>query len=127
MAGVKTASETETGEPATKQRFITYAEAGVEAVSEEMRRDASICYMGQGVGPRGGNFQQSRGLWAEFGGERVRDTPIAERGQTGLGIGAALAGSRPIVDIVFLDFVLEAICEIIQQASTILYISDGKF
>jgi len=66
-------------------------------------------------------------LWAEFGGERVRDTPIAERGQTGLGIGAALAGSHPIVDIVFLDFVLEAICEIIQQASTIHYISNGKF
>jgi len=57
----------------------------------------------------------------------VRDTPIAERGQTGLGIGAALAGSHPIVDIVFLDFVLEGICEIIQQASTIHYISNGQF
>lgn len=127
MGGVKTASEAETGQPAAKQRLITYAEAGVEAIREEMRRDSSIFYMGQGIGPRGGNFQQSRGLWAEFGGERVRDTPIAERGQTGLGIGAALAGSHPIVDIVFLDFVLEAICEIIQQASTIHYISDGKF
>jgi len=125
--GVKTASEAETGQSATNQRLITYAEAGVEAISEEMRRDPTIFYMGQGVGPRGGNFQQSRGLWTEFGGVRVRDTPIAERGQTGLGIGAALAGSHPIVDIVFLDFVLEAICEIIQQASTIHYISDGKF
>jgi pyruvate/2-oxoglutarate/acetoin dehydrogenase E1 component len=127
MGGVKTEFQPETGEPVAKQRLITYAEAGVEAVREEMRHDSSILYMGQGIGPRGGNFQQSRGLWAEFGGERVRDTPIAERGQTGLGIGAALAGSRPIVDIVFLDFVLEAICEIIQQASTIHYISDGKF
>jgi acetoin:2,6-dichlorophenolindophenol oxidoreductase subunit beta len=127
MSGVKTASQGETGQPADTQRLITYADAGVEAVREEMRRDPSIFYMGQGIGPRGGNFQQSRGLWAEFGEERVRDTPIAERGQTGLGIGAALAGSRPIVDIVFLDFVLEAICEIIQQASTIHYISDGKF
>jgi pyruvate/2-oxoglutarate/acetoin dehydrogenase E1 component len=127
MAAVKTASEAETDQPAAQQRLITYAEAGVEAVREEMRRDPTILYMGQGIGARGGNFQQSRGLWAEFGGERVRDTPIAERGQTGLGIGAALAGSRPIVDIVFLDFVLEAICEIIQQASTIHYISDGKF
>jgi acetoin:2,6-dichlorophenolindophenol oxidoreductase subunit beta len=127
MSGVKTASQAETGQPADTQRLITYADAGVEAVREEMRRDPSIFYMGQGIGPRGGNFQQSRGLWAEFGEERVRDTPIAERGQTGLGIGAALAGSRPIVDIVFLDFVLEAICEIIQQASTIHYISDGKF
>jgi len=127
MGGVKTASQAEAGQTADQQRLITYAEAGVEAVREEMRRDPSIFYMGQGIGPRGGNFQQSRGLWAEFGGERVRDTPIAERGQTGLGIGAALAGSHPIVDIVFLDFVLEAICEIIQQASTIHYISDGKF
>jgi acetoin:2,6-dichlorophenolindophenol oxidoreductase subunit beta len=127
MGGVKTASEAETGQSAANQRLITYAEAGVEAISEEMRRDPTIFYMGQGVGPRGGNFQQSRGLWKEFGDMRVRDTPIAERGQTGLGIGAALAGSHPIVDIVFLDFVLEAICEIIQQASTIHYISDGKF
>jgi pyruvate/2-oxoglutarate/acetoin dehydrogenase E1 component len=127
MGGVKTASHAEAGQPADKQRLITYAEAGVEGVREEMRRDPSIFYMGQGIGPRGGNFQQSRGLWEEFGGERVRDTPIAERGQTGLGIGAALAGSHPIVDIVFLDFVLEAIGEIIQQASTIHYISNGKF
>jgi pyruvate/2-oxoglutarate/acetoin dehydrogenase E1 component len=127
MGGVKIASQAETGQSPETQRLITYAEAGVEGVREEMRRDPSIFYMGQGIGPRGGNFQQSRGLWAEFGGERVRDTPIAERGQTGLGIGAALAGSHPIVDIVFLDFVLEAICEIIQQASTIHYISNGKF
>src|ERR1700704_675220 len=127
MGGVKTASQAEAGQPADHQRLITYAEAGVEAVREEMRRDSSIFYMGQGIGARGGNFQQSRGLHAEFGGERVRDTPIAERGQTGLGIGAALVGSHPIVDIVFLDFVLEAICEIIQQASTIHYISNGQF
>jgi pyruvate/2-oxoglutarate/acetoin dehydrogenase E1 component len=127
MGGVKIASQAETGQSPDTQRLITYAEAGVEGVREEMRRDPSIFYMGQGIGPRGGNFQQSRGLWAEFGEERVRDTPIAERGQTGLGIGAALAGSHPIVDIVFLDFVLEAICEIIQQASTIHYISNGKF
>lgn len=93
---------------AENQRVITYAQAGVEGVREEMRRNPNIFYIGQGIGPRGGNFQQSRGLWDEFGEERVRDTPIAERGQTGLGIGAALAGSHPIVDIVFLDFTLEA-------------------
>src|SRR5580704_5751724 len=115
-------------EPSTEaQRVITYAEAGVEALREEMRRNPNIFYIGQGIGPRGGNFQQSRGLWEEFGEERVRDTPIAERAQTGFGIGAALAGSHPIVDIVFLDFTLEAMGEIIQQASTIHYISSGKF
>lgn len=117
----------ETSGVSPSERLISYAEAGVEGVREEMRRDESIFYIGQGVGPRGGNFQQSRGLWAEFGKDRVRDTPIAERGQVGLGIGAALVGSHPIVDIVFFDFVLEAIGEIIQQASTIHYISNGQF
>jgi pyruvate/2-oxoglutarate/acetoin dehydrogenase E1 component len=126
MAGSKTAAAV-TDQATVGERVISYAEAGVEAMREEMRRDPSIFYMGQGIGPRGGNFQQSRGLWTEFGAERVRDTPIAERGQTGLGIGAALAGSHPVVDIVFLDFVLEAIAEIIQQASTIHYISNGRF
>lgn len=109
------------------QRIITYAQAGADGVREEMRRNPDIFYIGQGIGPRGGNFQQSRGLWEEFGEERVRDTPIAERAQTGLGIGAALAGSHPIVDIVFLDFTLEAMGEIVQQASTIHYISNGAF
>jgi pyruvate/2-oxoglutarate/acetoin dehydrogenase E1 component len=115
-------------EPASEtQRVITYAQAGVEGVREEMRRNPNIFYIGQGIGPRGGNFQQSRGLWDEFGEARVRDTPIAERAQTGFGIGAALAGSHPIVDIVFMDFTLEAMGEIVQQASTIHYISNGRF
>jgi pyruvate/2-oxoglutarate/acetoin dehydrogenase E1 component len=125
MAVTKTTTAAEASHTSGDHRIISYAEAGVEALREEMRRNPNIIYMGQGIGPRGGNFQQSRGLWKEFGESRVRDTPIAERGQTGLGIGAALAGSHPVVDIVFLDFVLEAICEIIQQASTIHYISNG--
>jgi pyruvate/2-oxoglutarate/acetoin dehydrogenase E1 component len=115
-------------EPSTPtQRVLTYAQAGVEGVREEMRRNPNIFYIGQGIGPRGGNFQQSRGLWEEFGDARVRDTPIAERAQTGIGIGAALAGSHPLVDIVFMDFTLEAMGEIVQQASTIHYISNGRF
>lgn len=109
------------------ERIITYAQAGVEGVREEMRRNPDIFYIGQGIGPRGGNFQQSRGLWDEFGEERVRDTPIAERAQAGIGVGAALAGCHPIIDIVFLDFTLEAMGEIVQQASTIHYISNGRF
>lgn len=108
-------------------RIISYAQAGVEGVREEMRLNPDIFYIGQGIGPRGGNFQQSKGLWDEFGEARVRDTPIAERAQTGFGIGAALAGSHPIVDIVFMDFTLEAMGEIVQQASTIHYISNGRF
>jgi len=110
-----------------KERTISYVEAGVEALREEMRRDPTIFYIGQGIGPRGGNWQQTRGLCAEFGEDRLRDTPISEVGQTGIGIGAALAGSRPIVDIVFLDFMLETCGMLIQQASTTHYISNGKF
>ena len=110
-----------------KERTITYAEAGVEALREEMRRDPTIFYIGTGIGPRGGNWQQTRGLWAEFGEERLRDTPISELAMMGMGVGAAMAGSRPIVDIVFLDFVLETMAQLIQQASTAHYISNGKF
>lgn len=112
---------------AAPDRIISYAEAGTEALKEELRRDPSIFYIGQGIGPRGGNFQQSRGLWAEFGDERVRDTPIAELAQTAIGFGAAIAGSRPIVDIVFFDFIMEASGQLVQQASTVHYISNGKF
>ena len=111
------------GKPQT--RTISYAEAGIEALRDAMRRDPSIVYMGQGIGVRGGNWQQTRGLFAEFGGHRLRDTPISEIGQTGIGIGAAMSGSRPVVDIVFMDFVLEAMSQIVQQASTIHYISNG--
>jgi pyruvate/2-oxoglutarate/acetoin dehydrogenase E1 component len=113
--------------PASTERIITYAAAGVEALREEMGRDETIVYFGQGIGARGGNFQQTRGLWTDFGEERLRDTPISELAQAGFGIGAAMAGSRPVVDIVFLDFTAEASGQIVQQASTIHYTSNGKF
>jgi acetoin:2,6-dichlorophenolindophenol oxidoreductase subunit beta len=111
---------------AEQGRVITYTEAGVEALREEMRRDDSIVYIGQGIGPRGGNFRQTRGLWKEFGDERLRDTGICELGATGVAIGAAMAGSRAVVDEVFLDFALEAITQIVQQAANICYTSNGK-
>ena len=123
----KAAAEGAPSQAQAPERIISYVEAGIEAIREEMRRDPTIFYIGQGIGPRGGNFQQSRGLWVEFGEERVRDTPISELGQTGLGIGAAMSGCRPIVDIVFLDFMLTSLDQIVQQASTIHYISNGKF
>jgi pyruvate/2-oxoglutarate/acetoin dehydrogenase E1 component len=107
-------------------RVITYADAGVEALREEMRRDSSIVYIGQGIGPRGGNFRQTKGLWKEFGDDRLRDTGICELGATGVAIGAAMAGTRTIVDEVFLDFALEAITQIVQQAANISYMSNGK-
>ena len=107
-------------------RVITYGDAGVEALREEMRRDDSIVYIGQGIGSRGGNFRQTRGLWQEFGDDRLRDTGICELGATGAAIGAAMAGTRTVVDEVFLDFALEAITQIVQQAANISYMSNGK-
>jgi pyruvate/2-oxoglutarate/acetoin dehydrogenase E1 component len=107
-------------------REISYVDAGVEALREEMQRDSTIVYIGQGIGPRGGNFRQTRGLCQEFGEERLRDTGISELGATGVAIGAAMAGTRAIVDEVFLDFSLEAMTQIIQQAANICYSSNGK-
>lgn len=107
-------------------REITYGEAGVEALREEMARDSAIVYIGQGIGPRGGNFRQTRGLWKEFGDHRLRDTGISELAETGIAIGAATNGTRAIVDEVFLDFILEAMTQVIQQAATIHYLSNGK-
>jgi acetoin:2,6-dichlorophenolindophenol oxidoreductase subunit beta len=107
-------------------REITYVDAGVEALREEMLRDETLIYLGQGIGPRGGNFRQTRGLWKEFGDHRLRDTGICELGATGVGIGAAMAGSRVVVDEVFLDFILEAMTQVVQQAANVHYSSNGK-
>lgn len=107
-------------------RVINYGDAGVEALREEMRRDETIVYIGQGIGARGGNFRQTRGLWKEFGDHRLRDTGICELGATGVAIGAAMAGTRTVIDEVFLDFALEAITQIVQQAANISYMSNGK-
>ncbi|HWB97345.1 MAG TPA: pyruvate dehydrogenase complex E1 component subunit beta [Bryobacteraceae bacterium] len=109
-----------------EHREITYGDAGAEALREEMARDETIVYIGQGIGPRGGNFRQTKGLWGEFGDDRLRDTGIIELAETGAAIGAAMAGSRAIVDNVFLDFSLEAMTQIIQQAANARYLSNGK-
>lgn len=111
---------------AESMREVRYVDAGVEALREEMQRNETIVYIGQGIGPRGGNFRQTRDLWKEFGDDRLRDTGICELGATGVAIGAAMAGSRAIVDEVFLDFSLEAMTQIIQQAANISYASNGK-
>jgi len=117
---------TETSASGQVTREIQYVEAGVEALQEEMRRDPAVVYLGQGIGPRGGNYKQSKGLWEEFGERRVRDTPISELGQVGAGVGAAAAGLRPVIDLVFLDMIMEAMGQIVEQAATIHYTSNGK-
>ena len=106
-------------------RELSYVDAGVEALREEMARDDSVIYIGQGIGPRGGNFRQTRGLWQEFGDHRLRDTGISELGATGVAIGASMTGNRVVVDEVFLDFSLEAMTQIVQQAATVHYASNG--
>jgi len=108
-------------------REIRFIEAIREAQWEEMRRDETIFMFGEGIGPRGGAFTQTRGMWAEFGEKRLIDVPLSEMGFTGLAIAAAMTGLRPIVDIMFWDFANEAIGQIINQAARVHYMSNGQY
>ncbi len=107
-------------------RKLTYSEATLEALSEEMAADPTIFIFGQGIGPRGGNFNTTTGLHARYGDMRLRDVGIYERGFTGLCAGAAMTGSRPIVDYMMLDFALDAMGEILNQIAKIQYMSGGR-
>jgi 2-oxoisovalerate dehydrogenase E1 component len=107
-------------------RELTFTEAAREGLAEEMQRDPMVFVVGEGVGERGGNFATTAGLYERFGPERLRDTPIAERGFTGLCTGAAMGGARPVVDYMFFDFALDALGEIINQTAKIQYMSDGR-
>ncbi len=98
-------------------REITYAQALKEAMSEEMRVDEDIIFMGEDIGIYGGAFGVSRGMLEEFGGERVRDTPISELAITGCAAGAAMTGLRPIVEIMFSDFITLAMEPLVNQAA----------
>ena len=83
----------------------TFQEATVAAIAEEMRRDPDVFIMGEDIGAFGGPLKSCDGLWAEFGAQgRVIDTPISEGGFVGAGVGAALAGKRPVVDLMFAEF-----------------------
>jgi pyruvate/2-oxoglutarate/acetoin dehydrogenase E1 component len=108
-------------------REIRFIEALREAQWEEMRRDETIFMFGQGIGPRGGAFAQTRGMWSEFGEKRLIDVPLSEMGFTGLAIAAAVTGLRPIVDIMFWDFANEAIGQIVNQAGRIHHMSNGQY
>ncbi len=104
---------------------ITYAQALNDALREEMRADPRVFLMGEDIGLHGGIFRVTKDLLAEFGAERVRDTPISESGFVGLGIGAALAGMRPVVELLFVDFALVAADQIINQAAKLRYMAGG--
>jgi 2-oxoisovalerate dehydrogenase E1 component len=107
-------------------RELTYTAAAREGLAEEMARDSSIFVVGEGIGARGGNFNTTTGLFEIYGPERLRDTPIVERGFTGLCTGAAMVGARPVVDYMFFDFALDALGELFNQTAKIQYMSDGR-
>ena len=106
---------------------ITYREALNQALREEMRRDPDIFLMGEEVGAYQGAYKVSRGLLEEFGEWRVRDMPIAELGFTGLGVGAAMVGLRPIIEYMTWSFALLAIDAIVNAAAKMRYMSGGQF
>jgi pyruvate dehydrogenase E1 component beta subunit len=108
----------------TNMRTITYVQAIQEAMAEEMRRDPKVLLFGESV--RGGNFEHTVGLFDEFGPDRVLDTPIAETAIAGTGIGSALAGYRPIAELMFADFFYVAADEILLKAAQWHFIHGGK-
>jgi acetoin:2,6-dichlorophenolindophenol oxidoreductase subunit beta len=106
--------------------IITYAQALNDALREAMAADPRIFLMGEDIGHHGGIFRVTKDLIDEFGPERVRDTPISESGFVGLGIGAAMTGLRPVVELLFMDFALVAADQIINQAAKLRYMSGGQ-
>ena len=106
---------------------LTYRDAIREAMREAMRKDDRVFLMGEDVGRYGGCFAVSKGLLEEFGPERIRDTPMSESAFVGAGIGAALGGMRPIVEIMTVNFSLLALDQIMNNAATFLHMSGGQF
>jgi pyruvate dehydrogenase E1 component beta subunit len=106
---------------------MTYRDAVREALREALLRDQRVFLMGEDVGRYGGAYACSKGLLQEFGEERIRDTPLSESGFVGAGIGAALGGMRPIVEIMTVNFSLLALDQIVNNAATMRHMSGGQF
>jgi pyruvate/2-oxoglutarate/acetoin dehydrogenase E1 component len=113
--------------PETVCRELTFAQAVREALAEEMRRDSRVCIFGEDVAEAGTPFKVLSGLVEEFGTDRVIDTPISEAGFTGLAVGAAMTGLRPVVDIMFGDFLTLTMDQMVNQAAKVHYMSGGKW
>jgi pyruvate dehydrogenase E1 component beta subunit len=107
-------------------REITFAEATMEAMAEEMERDERVFIMGEDIARQGGIFGQFKGLPQKFGFERVMDTPISETAIVGACVGAALAGMRPVADMHFVDFITVAMDEVVNQMAKIRYMFGGQ-
>src|SRR5262249_17321523 len=110
----------------SRTKEITFMQATLEALAEEMAHDPTIFVLGEGIGKRGGNFKTTTGLYDLYGPERLCDTPICERGFVGLGCGAAMTGTRPVIDFMFADFMLDALGEIANQIAKMQYMSSGR-
>ena len=111
----------------SKDNRMTYREAMRQAIREALQRDPRVFLMGEDVGRYGGCYAVSKGLLEEFGPERIRDTPLSESAFVGAGIGAAMGGMRPIVEIMTVNFSLLALDQIVNNAATILHMSGGQF
>jgi pyruvate dehydrogenase E1 component beta subunit len=111
----------------TNGREITMSEAINEAIREEMGRDENVVLWGEDVGAAGGVFKVTKGILDRFGPERVFDTPISEAGIVGLAVGAAMTGLRPVVEVMFGDFLTLAMDQLVNQAAKIHYMSGGTF
>src|SRR5512135_2749543 len=118
--------DTSAGPPAAPAATVTYREALRAALRDALRRDERVFLMGEDVGAYGGAFAVSLGLLDEFGPERVRDTPLSESAFVGAGIGAALGGLRPIVEVMTINFSLLALDQVVNNAATLRYMSGGQ-
>jgi pyruvate/2-oxoglutarate/acetoin dehydrogenase E1 component/TPP-dependent pyruvate/acetoin dehydrogenase alpha subunit len=107
-------------------RSLTYREAVREGLAEELRRDPTVVFFGEDVAAAGGVFKVTVGLQEEFGGERVRDTPISENALVGMAIGAAAGGLKPVVEIMFADFLANAFDQLVNHAAKLRYMSGGQ-
>jgi 2-oxoisovalerate dehydrogenase E1 component len=119
-------SESPPPAPPPGERQITFTQATHEALASEMAINPRIFVLGEGIGKRGGNFMTTTGLFDKFGPERLCDTPICERGFVGLACGAAMTGTRPLVDFMFADFIMDSLGEIVNQIAKMQYMSSGR-
>ena len=117
-------SVVEPGVSATRE--LSFAAATLEALDQEMAANPNIFVFGEGIGIRGGNFGTTVGLYAKYGAQRLRDTPIAERGFVGMACGAAMTGARPVIDFMFIDFINDAFGELVNQIAKMQYMSSGR-
>jgi 2-oxoisovalerate dehydrogenase E1 component len=111
---------------AGETRTQGWLEAVRDGIAEEMRSNPTILYFGEGTGERGGSFAHTKGLWAEFGAQRMVDTPISEQGFTSTAVGASATGARTVSDLMFADFAFETAGQIFMQAAKLRYMSNGQ-